>query len=554
MFRLTIVPFRRPDAITPRSQSLLRSRFQLALFVIACLGPLPAGSAADRSQTEANVMVEIAFQAAHGHPDPFKSLDFDVLIADPAGTQHTVPGFWAGNDIWKVRYASPLEGTHRYRTQCSAADDPGLQGVEGQIEVKPCSGQNPLLRHGPIRVAADHRHFEHADGTPFFWLGDTWWKGLCQRIPWEGFQQLTADRKAKGFTVVQIVAGPYPDEPPFDPRWANEGGMPYDPDYVQVNPGYFNYADRRIEHLVAAGIVPAIVGGWGWHMPSVGVEKMSRHWRYLVARYGAYPVIWIIGGEAAGEQWTEVARRVRKLDPYHHLTTLHPHQSGRRSVTDETVVDFDMLQTGHGVWGAAIDGWGSASNTIAKLTASYSKQPAMPVLVGEVAYEGHMMGNRQDLQRFMFWSCVLSGAGGHTYGAGGIWQMNSETVRGAEYEFTPWSEAMHLPGSTQLGAAKKLLEAYPWWRFQPHPEWVEPHSTALCEPHAEWFDDNKEWGARGGRHDLPYAAGIPGEVRFFYLPAHTYSWAPPQIRHLESNVIYHAYYFDPARAQRYDLF
>jgi len=40
-------------------------------------------------------------------------------------------------------------------------------------------------------------------------------KGLCQRLTWEGFQQLTADRKAKGFTVVQIVCGPYPDEDSF---------------------------------------------------------------------------------------------------------------------------------------------------------------------------------------------------------------------------------------------------------------------------------------------------------------------------------------------------
>ena len=73
-------------------------------------------------------------------------------------------------------------------------------------------GDNPLYRHGPIRIAGDRRHFEHADGTPFFWLGDTWWKGLCKRLTWEGFQELTADRKAKGFSVVQIVCGVYPDE------------------------------------------------------------------------------------------------------------------------------------------------------------------------------------------------------------------------------------------------------------------------------------------------------------------------------------------------------
>ena len=112
-------------------------------------------------------------------------------------------------------------------------------------------------------MAKDLRHFEHTDGTPFFWLGDTWWKNLCKRMTWEGFQELTTDRKAKGFSVIQIVCGPYPDEGAFDPRWENEGGKPNETkDFSVVNPKYFDFADRRIKHLVDARMVPAIVGWW----------------------------------------------------------------------------------------------------------------------------------------------------------------------------------------------------------------------------------------------------------------------------------------------------
>ena len=132
--------------------------------------------------------------------------------------------------------------------------------------------------------------------------------------------------------------------------------------------------------------------------------------------------------------------------------------------------------------------------------------------------------------------------------------MNSDSVRGAEYEFTPWFEAMQLPGSTQLGQSKKLLEEYPWWRFEPHPEWVEPHGTTLLEPHADWYDDTKEWSTRGGKCDLPYAAGIPGEVRFIFIPGnHFYAWQAPAVTQLESNLVYHAYFFDPVWAKKYDL-
>ena len=44
----------------------------------------------------------------------------------------------------------------------------------------------------------------------------------------------------------------------FEERWENEGGKPYlTRDFTVVNPKYFEYADRRIQHLVDNGIVPA---------------------------------------------------------------------------------------------------------------------------------------------------------------------------------------------------------------------------------------------------------------------------------------------------------
>ena len=141
-------------------------------------------------------------------------------------------------------------------------------------EIVAYAGDNPLYRHGPLRVAADHRHFEHADDTPFFWLGDTWWMGLCQRLHWpDEFQQLAADRKAKGFNVIQIVAGLYPDMPAFDPRGANEAGFPWENDYARIRPEYFDAADQRLRYLVEQGFTPCIVGAWGYFMPWMGVDE-----------------------------------------------------------------------------------------------------------------------------------------------------------------------------------------------------------------------------------------------------------------------------------------
>jgi hypothetical protein len=165
------------------------------------------------------------------------------------------------------------------------------------MEVSPYAGDNRLFKHGPLRIDNARRHFEHADGTPFFWLGDTWWMGLCSRLRWpDDFQTLTADRLQKGFTAIQIIAGLYPDMPAFDPRGANEAGFPWEANYTRINPAYFEMADVRIRYLIDSGLVPCIVACWGYFLPLMGVSKVKQHWRYLIARWGAYPVVWCLAG------------------------------------------------------------------------------------------------------------------------------------------------------------------------------------------------------------------------------------------------------------------
>ena len=81
----------------------------------------------------------------------------------------------------------------------------------------------------------------------------------------------------------------------------------------------------------------------------------------------------------------------------------------------------------------------------------------MPVVDGEVVYEWHKRAGRHDVQRFMFWSCMLNGAAGHTYGAGGIWEMNTAAVRGSDYDDPTWSEAMLIPRLVRTRAGQEAL-------------------------------------------------------------------------------------------------
>lgn len=472
-------------------------RSPFALWAVALLVAAPAW-AEDGTRTEANVPATVTLAARDDHADPFGAVTLDAVVTTPSGQSLRVPAFWAGGRTWRFRYASGEVGVHRYRTDARGLADPGLDGVDGRIEVRAYTGENPLFRHGPIRVADDRRHFRHADGTPFFWLGDTWWMGLCHRLQFPAeFTRLADDRVAKGFNVVQIVAGLYPDMPAFDPRGANESGFPWEPDYRSIRPAYFDAADARIAALVDRGITPCVVGMWGYFLKWMGPEKAEAHWRYLIARYGAYPVVWCVAGEAnlpwyqapgfpyddrdAARGWTPIVRYVRDTDPFRRPATIHPtainRYTSRHAIDDPAVLDFDLLQTPHGTRDAA-------DVTLKASRESYAARPAMPVVDGEASYEMLNGQITDDWVRAMFWINLASGAAGHTYGANGIWQCNrrgqphGNSPTGGTYGAIPWDEAMNLPGSAQMGAARRFLEHYPWQSFEPHPEWVRQDAGA----------------------------------------------------------------------------
>jgi hypothetical protein len=135
----------------------------------------------------------------------------------------------------------------------------------------------------------------------------------------------------------------------------------------------------------------------------------------------------------------------------------------------------------------------------------------------------------------MFWSALLSGAAGHTYGANGIWQVNTEekpfgpSPHGSSWGNTPWTVAYRLPGSRHSAMGKRILEGHEWWRIEPHPEWLD----------AKWSKDDEL---------QPLAAGIPGELRIVYLP----SQKQVVVTNLEAGS-WEASYVDPKNGDRYPL-
>lgn len=507
-----------------------------------------------------NHIVEFSFQSQIDRADPFGEAKLDLLVTCPDGSNQEIPGFWAGNAVWRTRYSSPQPGLYTWRTRCSDVNDAGLHDQYGEFEVvSNVKELNPLLRHGPIQVTSNRRHLEHADGTPFLWLGDTWWMGFCRRLGWpDDVRDLSSDRVSKGFNVIHLVAGLYPDMDPFDERGSGDGGFPWTEDFSRINPDYFDAADLRIAHLVSVGIVPCVVGFWGFFLDIAGEQKLQDHWRYLIARWGAYPVVWCVAGEALmpfytteamkdmkqclfrGEPWlppkrrriwSNMARYIKKTDGHGRPVTIHPTRFGTDQVDDPTSIDLNWLQTGH-------NGYPATERAVDMLEKALTEEPRMPVLDSEGNYEMINGTNRDDIQRFQFWSTMMVGAAGYSYGANGIWQVDRSdqpygaSPHGTSWGGQPWDQAKSLPGSTQVGIGRRILERFEWWLFEPHPEWVDPAQGP------------------GDRH-LPYAAGIPGKIRLLYVPCEVVQ--PVHVCALEAGHSYHAVIIDPSTGDTYKL-
>jgi hypothetical protein len=429
-----------------------------------------------------------------------------------------------------------------------------LHAVEVRLVVEPVGREtNPFYLHGPVRAGTDGR-FYHADGAPFFWFGDTWWMQMSDRVRWpDDFSRLVHDRASKGFNVAQIVLGFPCDLATDDPRAANEGGLPWDLDEGRINPAYFDACDQRIFTMLAAGLMPCILGAWGYHLLNIGEEAMASHWRYLVARYGALPVAWSLAGETAmgfylsltreedterqQEAWTRIAALVRSFDAYGRPLSVHPRRRSWEDLSDSSDLDYHMIQPGHMR--------NAIGNGVEFIEEARRLFPGKPVVNAEPPYEGHMGTNFPDVQRYAFWSSVLSGAAGFTYGAAGIFQANDRDrptgnrPDGGAFDATTWDEALRFPGAVQLGKGKELLENLKCHEF---------------EPRADWASVTLRWGSDA--YDPPlrvYSAGVPGRRRLHYIPRRYWHWDGVTLHGLEKGVAYEAVYIDPERFTRYPL-
>jgi len=425
--------------------------------------PAPAGNT-----TEQWRVFEITLTSTRAYANPFADVSVTAVFTSPSGLTLQRPAFWDGGDTWKVRAALTEVGRWTYRVTASDPANAGLNTALAAVRCIPYTGRQAIYQHGFLQVSANRRYLAHANGLPFFWLGDTHWffdlnehwdTSNDPRWPSQ-FRALVDRRVQQGFSVYQsVIFGPSPS------YWApGEVGE-------RINPDYFrDQLDPKLAYIADQGLVNAF--GLGFHSNiDNNVTTLVRLARYLVARYGAYPMVWITGGEVAGydpaqeaarlDGWRQVALAIDAADDYHQPQSAHYTNDFPTYYQGESWFDFTMVQGGHA---------GLADT--ANYRAYYQAADYVPLLEAESNYEGFFANITAEVVRVAAYRAIQAGSFGYTYGAQGIWNATWDEADTAN-DFTTahwnWFEAIDFPGGAQMTYLARFYRRLPWATLAPRP-------------------------------------------------------------------------------------
>ena len=301
----------------------------------------------------------------------------------------TVPGFYAGNGVYKVRFLPKQAGEYRWKVS-------GVVNAEG-TEV--CE-ESTL----PGMVIADGKAFRYENGKLFHPFGTTVYALISQSD--ELIEQTMQSLEKGPFNKLRMCVFPKDydfnkNEPTYYPFEKNEDGG-WDPSRPVYD--FWDALDRHVVRLGEMGIQIDLIlfhpyDRWGFD--GMGLEKDKQYLDYLLRRLSAYPHIWwSLANEyeltkRTMEEWYEIEAFVASHDPYGHLLSCHNifriWDANRPLTTHASIQSKDL---------SMLCDWCHRYNT--------------PVMLDECAYEGnleHFWGciTGEEMSR-RFWKAVCCGA------------------------------------------------------------------------------------------------------------------------------------------------
>lgn len=439
--------------------------------VATVVSGLPAAQAAER-----NGVYEMAMKSTRAYANPSADAEVRVEFTSPGGKQSSAYAFWDGGDVWRVRFSPTVTGRWRWRSHCSDKENKGLHGREGTFDCEAYKGSNTLQNRGPIKLSANRRYLTCSDGTPFFWLADTAWNGVLKARP-EHWERYLSTRRSQGFTAVQFVAT----------HWRAYEGAPAftGKNNIRINPDFFRPLDAKVRAINDHGMVAAPVILWAFRDNdpgyALGNDDAIRLARYIVARWGAYNVLWILGGDGdyrgeRAERWKKIGRAVFGDHP-DRPATMHP--GGQSWVAEEFRREpwYSMIgyQSGHSLDGTRWLVEGPPAT-------EWDKSPTLPIVNLEPNYEGILVPETRKpfdalaVRKALYRSLLVAPTAGVTYGHHGIWSWAEKPEVPLAHAGTgtapPWDQALTAEGAKSVKHLARLFASIRWWMLRPDPALV----------------------------------------------------------------------------------
>jgi Protein of unknown function (DUF4038)/Putative collagen-binding domain of a collagenase len=344
-----------------------------------------------------------------------------------------------------------------------------------------CCIQQAEAQLKPLKVSANKRFFQTADGKPFFWLGDTGWL-LFKKCTREEAVLYLDDRQRKGYNVIQVMVvhdvndavNVYGDSSIHN-KDVSKPVLQDEHIVDDMKYGFWDHVDYIIREAEKRGIYMALVPVWGGNIKKVNPEQARIYATFLANRYKNFSnIIWLNGGDIKGsdglDSWNMIGKTIRSIDKKH-LIGFHPR--GRNSSSTwfhkEPWLDFNMFQSGHRSY---------AQDTLSNETLHYGEdnwkymnddyklKPVKPSFDGEPSYEDIPYGLHEanqpywkdyEIRRYAYWS-VFAGGCGFTYGHNSVMQFFTPPDSTASYfPKQSWKEGIQAPGSVQMQLLKKLI-------------------------------------------------------------------------------------------------
>ncbi len=335
-----------------------------------------------------------------------------------------------------------------------------------------------------LRIAADHRRLETANGEPFFLVGDTAWE-IFHRLDRRDAKTYIQTRKRQGFNAILAVALP---EISIASEPNAHGDFPLlekDPLRAATTPGadpanlvaydFWDHVDYIVDESNRSGLYVGLVPSWGrWvndEKDRIFNDGNARSWgQFIAKRFARKGVFFILGGDrhprGFESVWRAMAQGLQEgataLGLPLPVMTFHP--GAASSVPffhEDNWLGFNATYSGHGKPGE-VRPW-------KLIEAAYAKSPAKPVLDLEPIYEDiafgiatfeHGYSSARDVRRTAYWD-ALAGACGVLYGNQSTWQMWEDKHKRIFGPLMPWQASLTREAAHQMQWVHKFVLARP---------------------------------------------------------------------------------------------